>query len=267
MRVLTNVPTISLVSGLSKLSKYMENMNERLERKRAKACFKEEYPEAAQLIGKIRDLNLTYCGFPKLENICKAIHYVHCNQTPGIYVEAGCALGGSAVLIGKLKPPNTPLYIYDVFGMIPAPSERDGADAHARYAEIANGKSSGLGGHQYYGYMNNLKDVVVKNLESFDLDLDEQNIQLFSGLFQDTLILEEPVAFAHIDCDWYDSVKTCINRIVPRMKLGAAIVFDDYNSYSGCKLAVDELLSEGNFTIFTQERSIVLLKVSKDDEI
>ena len=46
--------------------------------------------------------------------------------------------------------------VYDVFGMIPPPGERDGADVHQRYATIAAGASKGIGGETYYGYRDDL---------------------------------------------------------------------------------------------------------------
>lgn len=225
--------------------------------------FKQNFPEQYEIIQQIRQRSLTYCGYPKLENICEAVEIVQKNNIPGIYLEAGCALGGSAILIAKCKPQKSSFVIYDVFEMIPSPSERDGDDAHTRYQEIASGKSQGLGGETYYGYLSNLQEIVVNNLESFGLNLFDNNIKLIKGLFQDTLHFQqqEKIAFAHIDCDWYDSVKVCIDRITPQMSRGALIVFDDYSSYSGCKQAVDEFLSsDSRFQLVRLERSATLIK-------
>lgn len=235
-------------------------MNYQLSKSEKIELFQQQFPQEAQLIQTIRKKKLTYCGYPKLENICQAINEIKIKKIPGIYLEAGCALGGSAIVIGKMKPQSIPFYIFDVFGMIPPPSIRDGEDAHLRYQEIASGKSQGLGGNQYYGYMDNLKDIVVNNLEDFELNLELENIYLIEGLFQDTLSIQETVAFAHIDCDWYDSVKTCIERITPQMTSGSIIIFDDYNSYSGCKVAVDELIESDDFDVVRLERSITLAK-------
>jgi hypothetical protein len=68
-------------------------------------------------------------------------------------------------------------------------------------------------------------------------------IELHPGLFEETLFPSKPIAFAHIDCDWYESVNVCITRILPHLAQGGIMVFDDYHSYSGCKKAVDQLLS------------------------
>ena len=81
------------------------------------------------------------------------------------------------------------------------------------------------------------------NLRQFGLDPDGGNIRCVPGLFEDTLYPAGPVALAHIDCDWYDSVRVCIERIVPRLAPGGIMIFDDYSSYSGCRRAVDEWLA------------------------
>ncbi|MEZ5653650.1 MAG: TylF/MycF/NovP-related O-methyltransferase [Burkholderiaceae bacterium] len=199
--------------------------------------------QVAALIAKIRSDSLSYCGPPKLENIAEAIQRVREERVAGSYLEAGVALGGSAILIGQLKPRASVLRLYDVFGMIPPPTANDGQDAHDRFAEIASGQSAGLGGQTYYGYVDNLIDVVRANLERHGLDLRADNIELVPGLFEDTLSPDWPVALAHIDCDWYDSVKICIERLAQVMAPGGIMVFDDYSSYSGCNRAVDEFLA------------------------
>ncbi|MFN6194717.1 MAG: TylF/MycF/NovP-related O-methyltransferase, partial [Planctomycetota bacterium] len=89
-------------------------------------------PDAAAVaatIAAIRAANLSYCGPPKLENIAEAALAVRAARVPGRWLEAGVALGGSAILLGKLKEPATPLDLYDVFGLIPPPGPSDGEDA------------------------------------------------------------------------------------------------------------------------------------------
>lgn len=51
-----------------------------------------------------------------------------------------------------------------------------------------------------------------------------------------------PVAFAHVDCDQYDTTREVIRTLVPRMMRGGTIVFDDYGCLGGATRAVDELL-------------------------
>lgn len=198
---------------------------------------------ATELIASIRSSRLTYCGPPKLENLAAAVREIELNEVAGDFLEAGVALGGSAILLGRLKPPTARLWLHDVFGTIPPPGENDGPDAHARFEEIRSGRSAGLGGDLYYGYVDNLLEQVKENLRKFGLDPEGSQLALVPGLFEETLRPSGPIALAHIDCDWYESVRTCIERILPVLAPGGIIVFDDYNSYSGCRRAVDEMLA------------------------
>jgi asparagine synthase (glutamine-hydrolysing) len=127
--------------------------------------------------------------------------------------------------------------------MIPAPGERDGADAHDRYAVIASGQSKGIGDDDYYGYDDGLYDRVAASFAAHGVPVDGQRVSLHRGLFDDTLHPTAPVALAHIDSDWYDPVKTCLERIYPQLSPGGLVVLDDYNDFRGCREAVDEFLA------------------------
>ncbi len=100
----------------------------------------------------------------------------------------------------------------------------------------------GLGGGQYYGYEANHFDKVKQNFADFEVDLESQNVRLLKGLVQETMSLNEPVSFAHIDVDWYDPVKTCLERILPNLSVGGVVVLDDYFDWSGCRKATDDFL-------------------------
>ena len=77
----------------------------------------------------------------------------------------------------------------------------------------------------------------------------------FQGLFQDTLHPAGPVALAHIDGDWYASVMTCLERIVPVLIPGGTLVIDDYHHWSGCRKAVDEYFADRRDQFAFVERS------------
>lgn len=51
----------------------------------------------------IRTDALSYCGPPKLENIAEAVHQVQRGKVPGVYLEAGVALGGQPFCWRKLS--------------------------------------------------------------------------------------------------------------------------------------------------------------------
>ena len=199
---------------------------------------------ASPVAREVRRRRLTYLGYEAMADLERAVRRLEAGRIPGIIVEAGCALGGSTVVLGMAKRPDRPLRVYDVFGMIPPPSEADGADIHARYQTVVRGESPGIAGDRYYGYEDNLREKVAGTLLSFGLDLEAHRIALVEGLFQNTLRLDGPVALAHIDADWYESVKTCLERIEPHLSRRGVLIIDDYDHWSGCRRAVDEYFAD-----------------------
>jgi hypothetical protein len=196
------------------------------------------------IVRRVKRQRLTYLSVGALNDLFEAAVAADQASRPGVFLEAGCALGGSAIVIARAKDRSRPLLVHDVFGMIPAPTDADGEDVQQRYEMIRSGQASGLGGDTYYGYEPDLKAKVREAFVRFDLPLDKNSVRLVEGLFEDTLVGDDPVALAHIDGDWYESVRTCLKRIGPRLSSGAPMVIDDYYMWSGCKRAVDEFLAE-----------------------
>lgn len=183
---------------------------------------------------------LTYLEKEALEDLHGQVRRIEDQAVPGLIIEAGCALGGSAIVLASAKSQPRQLNVYDVFGVIPAPSERDGQDVLDRYQVIISGKSEGIAGQKYYGYEENLFDKVTRSFAHHGLPIEANNVRLIKGLFQDTLQINEPVALAHVDGDWYESVTVCLQRIAPHLSPGGVLVIDDYGAWSGCRQAVDE---------------------------
>ena len=197
-------------------------------------------PEVERTIARARAEHLTYLKPERLRELARAVRELEDAGVPGVIVEAGTARGGSAIVLAAAKARERPMKVYDVFGMIPPPGEHDGADVHERYAKIAAGAAKGVGGETYYGYRDDLYGEVAESFSRLGVPLDENNVELIRGLFEDTIDLDEPVAFAHLDGDWYESTMTCLTRIAPQLSPGGRIVLDDYSKWSGCRAAVDE---------------------------
>lgn len=197
-----------------------------------------------EVVRAVRDDALTYLSREALTDLYDRVKEAENSGIEGILIEAGCALGGSAIVMAAAKAPARPLYVYDVFGMIPPPSERDGPDVHERYEVIRSGQSAGIQGQSYYGYDENLLERVRENFTRHGFSPAEHEVALVRGLFQDTIRPTGPVAVAHIDGDWYESVKTCLERIEPHLPVGGVFVIDDYEAWSGCRTAVDEYFAD-----------------------
>ncbi|MBH8571518.1 hypothetical protein I8752_00450 [Nostocaceae cyanobacterium CENA369] len=66
--------------------------------------------------------------------------------------------------------------------------------------------------------------------------------------------------YAHIDCDWYEPVKFCLESIYPILSKGDYIALDDYYDYGGCKKAVNEFIAKHNdIKIVNDDRNLILL--------
>lgn len=197
-------------------------------------------PPLPAVINEVQRNKLTYLPEDALKDLYRRVQAIEKEALPGILVEAGCALGGSAIVMASAKSPSRPLYVYDVFATIPPPSDEDGEDVIMRYAVIKEGKASGIEGDPYYGYEENLYEKVKRHFQWHRVPVEENNIRMVKGLFEDTLQVAEPVALAHIDGDWYNSVMTCLERIAPHLVPRGVLVIDDYDAWSGCRKAVDE---------------------------
>ena len=219
--------------------------------------------EKAGLI-RIKTDHLTYLSTKDLFNLHQTVKSIEKAGIPGLFIETGCALGGSAIAIGKAKKQERSFHIYDAFGMIPPPSGHDDADVHARYQEIKEGRSAGIDGDPYYGYTDNLQAVVRANLSRHGVAPEANHIRLVAGYFEHTLAINQPVAFAHIDCDWYESVMVCLTRIAPHLVVGGRLIFDDYYEWSGCRQAVDTYFTgkESAYTFARVGRKLHVVKVS-----
>lgn len=209
---------------------------------------------------KVLSQKLTYLSHKALLLLGDTVKKIEKNNIEGAILETGCALGGSSILIGKLKSKDRKFKVYDSFEMMPEPTEKDGVDVHERYEVIQKGKSKGISGELYYGYEDDLYNKVKNSFISFGVDMN--NVQMVKGYYEDTLIIDEEIALAHIDCDWFDSVIVSLERIEPFLVVGGILIIDDYYRYSGCKKAVDDyFIDKKKDYKFIQDERLVIEKI------
>jgi len=200
---------------------------------------KSRYPEQIESISFVLNNSLTYLDKAALLDLFLAVKSVEQLSGKGTIIEAGCALGGSAIVIAAAKSKTTTFQIFDTFGLIPPPSSNDENDSINRYDEIISGNAQGIEGNTYYGYLKDLKTQVELNFEQAGYSTSENQIELIQGLFEDKLWIKQPVILAHLDCDWYNSVLVCLERIVPFHLCQHVGRIDDYYHWTGCRKAVD----------------------------
>jgi len=158
------------------------------------------------------------------------VKHVVAKGIPGDFVECGCALGGSAALIAltlRQVGESRQLWLFDTFEGLPAPTPND---PDFEIADLFTGTCVGT------------VDEVQHLFE--DLHVADR-VQLVKGLFQQTLpsVPVSTIALLHIDGDWYDSVKACLDNLYDRVAPGGVIQFDDYGYWKGARKAVDEFFA------------------------
>jgi asparagine synthase (glutamine-hydrolysing) len=214
----------------------------------------------------VRTERLTYLVPEKLLFLEQAMRRAQSDKVPGDFLEFGVALGGGSIVIAtEAKAQGRRFAGFDVFATIPAPtSEKDDEKSKARYAIIAEGKSKGIGGDKYYGYRPDLYGDVVRSFKAHGLVVDDDKIRLVKGLFDQTWpsSASERIAFAHLDCDWYDPVRYCLGAVADRLSTGGVMMLDDYYAYGGCRTATDEFRAERRDFRFENGPSPILRKVA-----
>jgi O-methyltransferase len=199
-------------------------------------------PLVRQTWAKVSADHLSYLHDPQILQLISSVRATA--PSGGLIIEAGCARGGSAILMTAMKSRERPLRVYDVFDMIPPPSDQDGEDLKRRYGEIASGEAVGLGGTKYYLYEKDLFEVVDNNFRRLGFPTEDHNVKLIKGKVQDTLVVNEPVALAHIDVDWFEPVTACLERIMPHLIVGGSVAIHAYLDWSSSRKAVDDYFAK-----------------------
>jgi hypothetical protein len=164
----------------------------------------------------------------KLNRLCELARRIERDAVPGAIVECGVYKGGGAAVMTACASPAREIYLFDSFEGLPPPGARDGEIAQSRYTE---GWCAG-------------SEEEVRTL--FDrLGILGPRVHFVKGWFQDTFPVTtvKPIALLHVDADWYDSVRLCLERFWDDVAVGGFVAFDDYGRWEGCTQAVDEFLA------------------------
>ncbi len=170
-------------------------------------------------------------------NMCLLVEQVLTYRVAGDLVEVGCHDGKSATLfqsyIEHIAPDRT-LHVFDSFQGLPEPGEEDG--------------TTPIFGS---GQLPATEQALLDNFAEVGLNAPV----IHRGWFSDTLPtgLPERICFAHLDGDYYDSIRESLEYVYPLLSSGAVCLIDDYsdpaiydnwNGLPGVKKACDEFLGD-----------------------
>lgn len=171
----------------------------------------------------------TAVGVPRLEALYRLTKEIDRLGVDGDIVECGVWNGGTAGIIGsesEKSPRRRELWLFDSFQGLPQPKDVDGERAQTRGGAMVGDPAK---------VMQILGRVGVSSSRA----------HIVKGWFQDSFptVSIARIALLHLDCDWYESVKLCLNTFYDRVQSGGFVALDDYGYYPGCKQAVDEFIA------------------------
>jgi hypothetical protein len=194
-------------------------------------------PQLMKLAWRLKRGQKTFLSYPKLLSFFQSYQLLkrRC-QAPIQMAEFGVGRGGSAIFLASLVGRyGERLTLYDIFGKIPPPTEKDGKRAQDRYNTILNKETP-----EYYGNLPDLLNLVLNEIKSV---CDLKQVEIVQGRYEDTLpnLTEKRIFdFVHIDCDWYESSKVVLSYLQYNTRPGAIIQIDDYSNWPGSRMAVEE---------------------------
>lgn len=186
--------------------------------------------------------NAAMSDVDRLVNLYWGLSSVLVGGVDGAVVELGCHTGKTSVFLRMIIDhfaPERELHVYDSFEGLPQPT----------------GKDVRTGSAEPYRKEGEFRATVEDVLATF-ARWDVAAPTVHAGWFEDTLERELPerVAFAYLDGDFYDSLKTSLQALYPRMTPGAIAIVDDYcdadanprawDLLPGAKIASDEFFSD-----------------------
>jgi hypothetical protein len=194
-------------------------------------------PQLLHLVWKIRKNNLTYLQIPQLLSLIENFLIMTSRKERPLEVaEFGVGRGGSAMLLAWLVNfYGGTLTLFDVFGLIPSPTEIDGEKAEIRYKYILTQESN-----DYYGNIQNLQQIIMEELSQI---CDLRQVNFIKGKYEDVLptyTKKHSFDLVHIDCDWYLSSRSVWDYLQHNISLEGIIQVDDYLYWKGSRKAFDE---------------------------
>lgn len=178
-----------------------------------------------------------------LATALRAAMHVIKNNVPGVFVECGAWRGG--VGIGMLLAQKMafgkvlrPVYLLDSFEGLPDVKPVDGPMAQ-------NYQENRFTPENHFNCAASIEEVRA-NMQAFGFG--EGDYALVKGWFDQTVPsfadqrTKEGIALLRLDCDWYDSVKVCLDHLEPLLAEGGVALIDDYYSWDGCAVALHEYM-------------------------
>ncbi len=159
---------------------------------------------------------------------------------PGDFIEIGVHTGGTAAMLASLiKDDETrQLHLFDRWGDLPEPTEEDGFRQDEYRKDRIADKLARL--------RDDPPQERARHLIEDVLGFPRERLRYYPGWYSETFedYPGTPIAFASVDCDYYESVRDALQFVDRFASPGATIIADDYGSWPGAKTAVLDWIGE-----------------------
>ena len=180
-------------------------------------------PEMYRVVETVSTQRLTSLDKAALCELAQTAMDIEFDNLDGDFLQAGCGLGGAAIVIAHAKRRSRTFAVHDPFEAGPD------AEAHARRELAAHGADERL------------------------------NVRLIPGSYEETLASDGALALIHLDCGEYAPMRILLERLTSRLVPGGQLVIDDYRTREECKRAVDEhFRGKGGFRLVSKSRLHVI---------
>jgi O-methyltransferase len=170
----------------------------------------------------------------RARNLSRLAQRIEEEKIPGDVVECGVYRGGSAATMARVvahSPLNRAVWLFDSFQGMPPATQVDGTGAQDWVGALA--------------YDARKVERLLKRTGA-----DMSRVRIVEGFFADTFptVNIRQIALLNVDSDWYESVKICFEKFYDAVVPGGFVSIDDYGTWPGCRLAVDEFFKNRGLT-------------------
>lgn len=171
----------------------------------------------------------TQASTARQKNLARLASLVEAESLPGAIVECGVLDGGTAGLMAHFTAGSgRVLHLFDAWRGLPHATAEDGPEGKKWERQVV-------------GSPRRVAQLMDR------LGIDPARVHYHVGWFHESFPSARsevgPVALLHIDCDFHDPVKLCLDTWYDAVVPGGFIQFDDYSCFVGCRRAVDDFLA------------------------
>lgn len=197
-------------------------------------------------------LPYTMTSAARLWSLTKSVQYLVEEGIPGDFVECGVWRGGSvmtmALQLQALGVTDRRIWLYDTFSGMTSPTEVDVEASSGIAAVEMLRQTAPADGNNVWASAS--REDVENNLRATRYPYDK--FSLVQGDVAQTLreVVPQSIALLRLDTDWYESTKTSLETLYPRLAIGGVCILDDYGHWEGARKAVAEYFAGLNYRPF-----------------